>query len=99
MSKGRVKLVGSPTDLASYSEFSAHTALSPSLPVQNQKNSIEFSCEAEDRSCQGNECIQISEEAEEILELEERKEGKVELFVYRSANSLSLLFVYVLCVL
>ncbi|XP_057248104.1 ABC transporter C family member 13 isoform X2 [Beta vulgaris subsp. vulgaris] len=89
MSKGRVKLVGSPTDLTSYSEFSAHTALSPSLPVQNQKNSVEFSCEAEDRSCQGNECIQISEEAEEILELEERKEGKVELFVYRKYAAFS----------
>ncbi|XP_057540616.1 ABC transporter C family member 13 isoform X3 [Amaranthus tricolor] len=82
MSKGCVKLVGSPADLSSCSEYSAHTALSPLL-VLNQVKSVESCLETESSSCEEKECIQIFEETEETIELEERKEGKVELSVYR----------------
>ncbi|XP_021717121.1 ABC transporter C family member 13-like isoform X2 [Chenopodium quinoa] len=89
MSKGCVKLVGSPADLASCSEFSAHTALSPLLPVQNQEKSVESICEVNENSSEEKECIQISSEAEETVELEERKEGNVELAVYRKYAAFS----------
>uniref|UniRef100_A0A803MC08 ABC-type xenobiotic transporter n=1 Tax=Chenopodium quinoa TaxID=63459 RepID=A0A803MC08_CHEQI len=89
MSKGCVKLVGSPADLASCSEFSAHTALSPLLPVQNQEKNVESICEVNGNSSEEKECIQISSEAEETVELEERKEGNVELAVYRKYAAFS----------
>lgn len=83
MSKGRVKLVGSPADLASCPDFSAHTALSPLLPVQDQEKSVE----SKEDFCEEEDCIQISSEAEGTIDLEERKEGNVELVVYRSTDS------------
>lgn len=92
MNKGCVKLVGSPADLSSCSEYSAHTALSPLL-VLNQVKSVESCLETESSSSQEKECIQIFEETEETIDLEERKEGKVELSVYRSEDLFNLLFV------
>ncbi|XP_021866255.1 ABC transporter C family member 13 isoform X2 [Spinacia oleracea] len=85
MSKGRVKLVGSPADLASCPDFSAHTALSPLLPVQDQEKSVE----SKEDFCEEEDCIQISSEAEGTIDLEERKEGNVELVVYRKYAAFS----------
>lgn len=92
MNKGRVKLVGSPADLASCSEFVAHSTLSPLLAIQNQDKSIESCSEVKYSSSQGKECYHTSGEVVETVELEERKEGKVELVVYRSADSVSGLY-------
>ncbi|KAH9621687.1 hypothetical protein KSS87_015230, partial [Heliosperma pusillum] len=80
--KGCVKLVGSPADVASSSEFSVHTALSPFLLLQDSEKNVDFPSETGALDYQGKQGSQISEKAEEIVDLEERKEGEVELAVY-----------------
>ncbi|KAL2936589.1 ABC transporter C family member 13 [Bienertia sinuspersici] len=88
MSKGHVKLVGSPADLALSAEFSAHTAGSSLLPINSQEKSVDSSYEVGVNSCEAKD-IQICREAEETVDLEERKEGKVELSVYRKYAAFS----------
>ena len=84
--------------MASSSKFSVHTSLSPLLCIQEFENSVDSCYESEvysyeEKDCTqitgqpeetiGKDCTQISQEPEETIGLEERKEGKVELAVYR----------------
>ncbi|KAL8170790.1 hypothetical protein V2J09_022594 [Rumex salicifolius] len=83
MDKGCVKLVGSPADLAisTYSAFAPRPVQDPPELVLRDKCSDSVS-EASEYSF-GKKCVSSSDEAQVIIETEHRKEGKVDLLVYR----------------
>lgn len=83
LDKGCVKLVGSPADLA----ISTYSAFSP-RPVQNlpelvQRQNCSDSVDELNEYSFEKKCVLSADEAQEIIEIEHRKEGKVDLLVYR----------------
>lgn len=86
MDKGHVKWVGSPTDLpfSSYSALSPLNELDTIAHIQGQECSIDSCQEAKQKLLtEENTPCNSSEEAQEIIEAEARKEGRVELTVYK----------------
>nr|AIU41639.1 ABC transporter family protein [Hevea brasiliensis] len=86
MDKGHVKWVGSSADLSvsSFSAFSPQNDFDILPNLQGQELSKNTSIEGRKSFSLEEEFIHISEEAQEIVEVEQRKEGKVELAVYKN---------------
>ncbi|XP_058004711.1 ABC transporter C family member 13 isoform X3 [Hevea brasiliensis] len=86
MDKGHVKWVGSSADLSvsSFSAFSPQNDFDILPNVQGRELSKNTSIEGRNIFSLEEEFIHISEEAQEIVEVEQRKEGKVELAVYKN---------------
>ncbi|GAB4850548.1 ABC transporter C member 13 [Ancistrocladus abbreviatus] len=84
MEKGQAKFIGSPANLSvpSYSIFSLPIGENSSLHVQRRGSSLD-SVESKESLFVEKDCICVSEEAQEIIDVEERKEGKVDLAVYK----------------
>lgn len=84
MDKGCVRWVGSPADLtiSQYSSFFSTMTRSTSLESHDQELKIP-SVRANEDLQQDNGSQLIAGEVQEIIEEEERKEGKVEFAVYR----------------
>lgn len=86
MDKGHVKWVGSSTDLSlsSYSALSPLNELDTIAQIQGQECKINTCQEAEQKLLvEENTAFCSSEGAQEIIEVEARKEGRVELAVYK----------------
>ncbi|KAK7843264.1 abc transporter c family member 13 [Quercus suber] len=90
MEKGHVKWVGSSADLSvsSYSAFSPLNEFDTSLHIQRQECSMAANTEGK-QSLLEKSTTHVSEEAEEIIEVELRKEGRVELTVYKNYAAFS----------
>ncbi|OAY37002.1 hypothetical protein MANES_11G066800v8 [Manihot esculenta] len=97
LDKGHVKWVGSSADLSvsSYSAMSPHNEFDISPNVQEQELRISTSIEGRKSYTLEKEFIHTSEEAQEIVEVELRKEGKVELAVYKNYAAFSGWFITV----
>ena len=82
--KGRVKWVGSPTDLSvsTYSSFSPLNELDTDIHTHEQESSMGI-CIEEKQELVENNTLCATEEAKQIIEEEVRKEGRVELTVYK----------------
>ncbi|XP_037494972.1 ABC transporter C family member 13 isoform X2 [Jatropha curcas] len=91
MDKGYVKWVGSSADLpiSSYSAFSPQNEFDTLPYVQGQEISIVTSIEGRKSLTGEKESSHISEDAQEIVEVEIRKEGRVELAVYKNYAAFS----------
>ncbi|KAL5574463.1 hypothetical protein UlMin_016162 [Ulmus minor] len=101
MDNGHVKWVGSPNDLSvsSYSAFSPLNELDAITHIQEQKSSMDTCTEDKQRVLIEENNVGASEGAEEIIEDEVRKEGRVELTVYKKYASFSGWFItVVICV-
>lgn len=85
MEKGFLKWVGSSADLAvsSYSGFCSQNEFDTSLSMQKHEYSRNTSIEAKHSVLQDKDVVHVSDEAQEIIQVEQRKEGKVELTVYK----------------
>lgn len=86
MDKGHVKWVGSSTDLSlsSYSALSPLNELDTIAHIQGQECSMDTCQVAEQKLLvEENNAFRASEGAQEIIEVEARKEGRVELAVYK----------------
>lgn len=86
MDKGHVKWVGSPTDfsLSSYSALSPLNEFDTIAHIQVQECSMDACQEVKQKLLtEENTACHSSEEAQEIIEAEARKEGRVELTVYK----------------
>lgn len=85
MEKGQVKWSGSPADLTDYVylAFSSLNEFDTSSHVQTQEYREKTSTEAENSLQLEKDDISVSTEAQEIIDTEQRKEGKVELIVYK----------------
>jgi len=83
LEKGNVKWVGSSADLSasSYSAFSPLNEFDTYLHIQRQDSSVDTNSEVKLNILEKN-TVGVSEEAQEIIEVEQRKEGRVELTVY-----------------
>ncbi|KAJ4718638.1 ABC transporter family protein [Melia azedarach] len=86
MEKGFLKWVGSSADLAvsSYSGFCSQNEFDTSLSMQKHEYSRNTSIEAKHSVLQDKDVVHVSDEAQEIIQVEQRKEGKVELTVYKN---------------
>nr|GMC81016.1 ABC transporter C family member 13 isoform X2 [Ipomoea batatas] len=87
MDKGHIKWVGNPADLSCPSSvaFSSVDELSASHTEERRSSmSTEPSLEVSD-----SDSISISDEAQDIIEIELRKEGRVELMVYKKYAAFS----------
>ncbi|XP_050232753.1 ABC transporter C family member 13 isoform X2 [Mercurialis annua] len=91
MEKGHVKWIGSSTDLAmsSYSAFSPQNEFDTLSYVQEKELIANTSSESRKSPSLDEESIKVSEGAQEIFEPEQRKEGRVELSVYKSYATFS----------
>lgn len=87
MEKGHVKWVGSSADLSvsSYSAFSPLNECNTYLHIQ-QEGSLATNNEIEQDLLLEKDATHVSEEAQKIIETELRKEGSVELDVYKWEN-------------
>ncbi|KAI3455227.1 hypothetical protein Pfo_011890 [Paulownia fortunei] len=96
MDKGHVKWVGSPADssVTSYISFLSLNEFNTFTEVQKNKKLSIFSGESE--KTQELECISTSNEAQDIIEVETRKEGRVEATVYKNYAAFSGWFITVL---
>lgn len=85
MDKGYVKWVGSSADLAvsSYSAFSPQNEFDTLSYVQGQELSIDDSIQGRQGLLEEKDSARVSEEAQEIIEVELRKEGRVAISVYK----------------
>jgi ATP-binding cassette subfamily C (CFTR/MRP) protein 10 len=83
LEKGHVKWVGSSADLSasSYSAFSPLNEFDTYLHIQRQDSSVDTNSEVQLNILE-KITVGVSEEAQEIIEVEQRKEGRVELTVY-----------------
>lgn len=83
MEKGHVKWVGSPVDFpaSSYKIFSPLNELDSE--VQNQEQSCSIASSSKSKELPDRDIKHDLEGADEIIEVELRKEGKVELGVYK----------------
>ncbi|XP_015570863.2 ABC transporter C family member 13 isoform X5 [Ricinus communis] len=97
MERGHVKWVGNSTDLAvsSYSAFSLQNEFDTLSYVQGQGLRINTSTESIKSPSVDKESICVSEEAQEIFEVELRKAGRVELAVYKNYVAFSGCFIIV----
>lgn len=85
MDKGQVKWIGNSADLAvsSYSGFWSTNEFDTSLHMQKQEISTNASSANKQSLLQEKDVISVSDEVQEIIEAEQRKEGRVELTVYK----------------
>lgn len=85
MEKGHVKWVGSSADLSisSYTAFSPLNECDTYLHIQRQEGSMATNAEIEQDLLLEKDATHVSEEPQKIIETELRKEGSVELDVYR----------------
>ncbi|XP_035548110.1 ABC transporter C family member 13 isoform X2 [Juglans regia] len=91
MEKGHVKWVGSSADLSvsSYSAFSPQNECDTYLHMQRQEGSMATNNEIEQDILLEKDAAHVSEEAQKIIETELRKEGSVELDVYKNYAAFS----------
>lgn len=82
MDKGRVKWVGSSTDL-SVSSYSTLSSLNEFTISQVQSPECATNTSTQTNQDSEKESMCISRETQEIIEVELRKEGRVELTVYQ----------------
>lgn len=85
MDKGQVTWVGSSVDLAvsSYPAFSPQNEFDALSDVQGKELSMADSIQVSHSHLPERESNHVSEEVQEIVEAESRKEGRVELAVYK----------------
>ncbi|KAB1218804.1 ABC transporter C family member 13 [Morella rubra] len=97
MEKGYVKWVGSSANLSvsSYSALSPLNEFDTNLHIQRQECSMHTNTEVTQNLILEKDTTGFSEEAHEIIEVEQRKEGRVELTVYKSYASFSGWFITV----
>ncbi|EXB55132.1 ABC transporter C family member 13 [Morus notabilis] len=101
MDKGRVKWMGSSTDLpvSSYSGFSPLNELDMSIHVQGQESGVGTYSEDKSEAILEKSIVCASEGAKKIIEDEVRKDGRVELIVYKNyAAFLGWFVTIVICV-
>lgn len=86
MDKGHVKWVGNPSDpsITSHISFLSVNEFDSFPEVENNKKLSNVSGKSE--KTQELECVGTSREARDIIEVERRKEGRVESTVYKSAT-------------
>ncbi|KAG5115089.1 hypothetical protein JHK82_038358 [Glycine max] len=86
MDKGRIKWMGNSADfpISSYTEFSPLNEIDSALHNHRQSCSTNLSSKSKEQSLPNSDIVHVLEGAEEIVEVELRKEGKVELGVYKS---------------
>ncbi|GAB2293670.1 ABC transporter C member 13, variant 2 [Dionaea muscipula] len=97
MDKGHARLAGS-SRLSSYPTFSSLIMRSPPNHAEGE-GSCSNSSESEDDLHKEKVCIYTSDEAQEINDVEERKEGRVELTVYKTYAAFSGWFIAALILL
>ncbi|KAK3021801.1 hypothetical protein RJ639_047156, partial [Escallonia herrerae] len=98
MDKGRVTWAGSPTESSvfPYVAFSSPEEFNVSSQVEKQEQNIDIISQ-EDVLLDGD-CTHVSEEAQDIIEVEQRKEGRVEFTVYKNYATFSGWFItFVTC--
>lgn len=85
MDKGHVKWVGSSTDLSasSYSAFSPLNELDINSHIYGQESSVDTCTEDKQNLLLEKTAVCASDGAQEIIEDEVRKEGRVEFTVYK----------------
>ncbi|KAI7986989.1 ABC transporter C family member 13 [Camellia lanceoleosa] len=84
MDKGQVNWVGSSADLSISSlAFSSLKEFNISSQVQTIERSGNTSTETKENVISESDCIHVSEGEEQVIEGEQRKEGRVELNVYK----------------
>ncbi|KAE7997228.1 hypothetical protein FH972_001878 [Carpinus fangiana] len=90
LEKGHVKWVGSSADLSasSYSAFSPLNEFDTYLHIQRQDSCVDTNSEVQLNILE-KITVGVSEEAQEIIEVEQRKEGRVELTVYENYAAFS----------
>ena len=83
MDKGQVKWLGSSADfpISSYPGFSPLNEIDSALPNRRESCSTNSSSKPKEQSLPDK--VTVHEGAEEIVEVELRKEGKVEIGVYK----------------
>ncbi|KAL5152694.1 ABC transporter C family member 13 [Glycine soja] len=86
MDKGRIKWMGNSADfpISSYTEFSPLNEIDSALHNHRQSCSTNLSSKSKEQSLPNSDIVHVLEGAEEIVEVELRKEGKVELGVYKN---------------
>ncbi|KAK7325305.1 hypothetical protein VNO77_29465 [Canavalia gladiata] len=86
MDKGHVKWMGSSADflISSYTAFSPLNEIDSALQNHRKSCSTDVSSKSKEQPFLDTIITHAQEEAEEIVEVELRKEGKVELGVYKS---------------
>ncbi|KAH9667473.1 multidrug resistance-associated protein 11 [Citrus sinensis] len=86
MDKGQVKWIGSSADLAVslYSGFWSTNEFDTSLHMQKQEIRTNASSANKQILLQEKDVVSVSDDAQEIIEVEQRKEGRVELTVYKN---------------
>ncbi|KAK9281952.1 hypothetical protein L1049_004861 [Liquidambar formosana] len=91
MDKGHVKWVGSSAELSvsSYSVFSSLNVPNEASQVQRQGCSTNTSTEPKQSLHLERDIIPLSEGAQEVIEVELRKKGRVELTVYKNYAAFS----------
>lgn len=97
MDKGQVTWVGSSVDLAvsSYTAFSPQNEFDALSDVQGKELSMADSIQVSHSHLPERESNHVSEEVQEIVEAESRKEGRVELAVYKNYAAFSGWFITV----
>lgn len=97
MDKGQVTWVGSSVDLAvsSYPAFSPQNEFDALSDVQGKELSMADSIQVSHSHLPERESNHVSEEVQEIVEAESRKEGRVELAVYKNYAAFSGWFITV----
>ncbi|XP_030491896.2 ABC transporter C family member 13 isoform X1 [Cannabis sativa] len=101
MDKGHVKWVGSSADLAasSYAAFSPLNELDTITHISGQEGSTGTCTEGKQKLILEQNIVSASEEAQEIIEDEVRKEGRVEIIVYKKYAAFSgWLITIIICV-
>lgn len=86
MDKGHVKWVGSSADLpvSSYSAFSPLNEFDTCLQNERQESSVvDTLMESQQTLILEKETVPASDGTQEIIEVEARKEGRVELTIYK----------------
>jgi len=85
MDKGHIKWMGNSDDfpIDSFKEFSPLNEIDSALQNHRQSCSPNLSSKSEEQSLLGTGIVHALEGAEEIVEVELRKEGKVEIGVYK----------------
>lgn len=86
MDKGCIKWMGSSADfpISSYTAFSPLNEIDSTLQNHRQSFNTNSSCKSKEQTLPDRVIMHALEGAEEVIEVELRKEGKVELGVYKS---------------
>lgn len=85
LDKGHIKWMGSSADfpISSYTAFSPMNEMDSTLHNHSQSCSTNSSSKSKEQSLPDRIIMHALEGAEEVIEVELRKEGKVELGVYK----------------